>query len=201
MKLSWRARIAAVIATTLTLTAVGALPAAAHNTAMGNSQWGCVVNSTDNANLSMYYGAAVMPSTAMSNGMLTYRGDLNTTDIDTFGYPDWDGSLAQRDIIGYNADYSGTTCGQAWFSESSPGMVGLEFCEGLNGVNCEQSRVYFDSDYIGISTANGLRAIACHEVGHAIGLTHTGGTCMTDPIDEGQVWYSADQIGHINARY
>lgn len=80
-------------------------------------------------------------------------------------------------------------------------LIGLAMVHGVNAQNeGRQHRLYFDSDFLGQGT-QALRALACHENGHAVGLTHVGGTCMVTPIDPGQIGFSGDQNGHINLHY
>jgi hypothetical protein len=130
--------------------------------------------------------------------------------MQTAGYATWDGTVTQRDFVGFNADYTGVSCGLTWCDvagQCAGLIVGVAICQVAGDIapqngqrECGQHRVYFDSDALG-GSAQYLHALACHETGHTLGLTHTGGTCMVSPVDASQIGFSADQRTHINDWY
>jgi hypothetical protein len=210
--------VLAVLATLLMI-GVSAPPASAHAPHPGlfsgaNGNVGCAgVNVTEDYFVEMVYTTSTMPDGPMRDAMLWNRqNNLDPTDLQTQGRGTWNGSVNQYDVIAYNADYEGGQCQNLdgtyqynWCQvafQCAGKTIGLVFCQGSTGFGtCNQQRIYLDSDFLFLATTQQLRALACHETGHAIGLEHIGGTCMTTPIDPGQIGLSGDQRSHINAWY
>jgi hypothetical protein len=153
----------------------------------------------------------------------TRTNNINPTDINAANASSW---TTTTDVGVYTGDFSGNTqcqwqdpatgrwwlqpwcCEQATFTTDTgtqiPFVVGAAWIESLNSAReVEQHKLYFETDNLNSRGWNGtyLNAIACHEAGHTLGLTHLGGTCMTNPPDASQIGFSSDQRTHINDHY
>lgn len=63
-----------------------------------------------------------------------------------------------------------------------PGVYGVASCEVGNGTHvCQHTHVHFRAGMSG--DASFLKSIACHETGHAVGLTHPGSVGAPDIPD------------------
>lgn len=99
--------------------------------------------------------------------------NLDPTDLVT-GY---DSSLdSATDVIVRDQDYV-DYCGITWHSPTSGGTIGLATCDSRTGLKCEQHTVRFDLSYIANATTSEERGLACHELGHSVGLTHRDSEC------------------------
>lgn len=100
-----------------------------------------------------------------------------------------DGVSERICVFDYNYGDNGylgwNTCAAGW-SGSHPNM------------KCRRDDVTFNDFY----TPNSYTALACHELGHAVGLRHNSSTlsCMfaTDPTHN---WLSSHDINHLNTKY
>lgn len=81
------------------------------------------------------------------------------------------------------------------------GAVGQYLCvyAGASGT-CNHGHVRFDDSQIGGFSDAQLQSLACHEVGHSVGLLHGPYEC----IQSGQVsarYLGSHNVAHINGRY
>lgn len=208
---SWTRRALAILAVLASVWGLTVPTASAHNYVTVTGYTGCAVNVTDDANISFYYTSATMSSAAMRDALLwTRQNNLDPTLLSTTGYGTWDGSLTQRDIIGYSSDWSGlSNCYDdagnriPWCCESgSTGLAAAAWVQATNSsYEAEQHRLYFDVDVINGATTNYVRALACHETGHTVGALHGGLGCLTDPATQNERYFTVDQVGHINNHF
>lgn len=88
---------------------------------------------------------------------------------------------ATTDAYIRDQDYT-TYCGLTWDSPSIPGLegtIGLNTCVALNSAGeCERSDVRFDTSTYAALGPTGRRSLACHEIGHSLGLMHRQEQCM-----------------------
>ncbi|KRE60147.1 matrixin family metalloprotease [Nostocoides sp. Soil756] len=172
---------------------------AAHaNFSGANGKTGCSggspVNMADGGTHNFNYvslNSAVQSAVAWSR---TYNYD--STDVNT-GY---DSTLdPTTDVIVRNQDYT-TYCGFSWHPGST---VGLTTCDSLSGgFKCESHTVRFDISYFNAANQSQERGLACHEIGHSLGLTHrdaeTG--CMETYLTYPTYLTDHDEA-HLNANY
>lgn len=183
---------------------------------------GCRVNVTDNDSQSYYRHGT--DSRLWNEVLWTRSNNINPTDMSTSTTSVWG---TTTDVGVYNADFSGdskcawqapdgTWWWQPWCCEQAkkttdgtliPFLAAAAWVETLNAANeAEQHRLYFEIDNLNNNNWNQsyLRAIACHETGHTLGLLHSDGTCMVDPADSSQTGfsiYAGGQRDHINEWY
>lgn len=125
-----------------------------------------------------------------------------STDIDTYN----DGTCKSgTDICFYDANYETTPWVKsvAWWQNHS-GLAHCNRAVGLFGLGnrCDRWYVLFNTaDMSGFDTSL-LRSLGCHEVGHTVGLKHTGDTdsCMQTPLTS-TTRLSQHDRNHINLRY
>ncbi len=126
----------------------------------------------------------------------TYNYD--PTDVNT-GY---DSTLdSATDVIVRNQDYT-TYCGFTWHTPTSPGTIGLATCDSLSGLKCEQHTVRFDISYFNAANQSNERGLACHEIGHTLGLTHRDADngCMKTNAPQNTYLTDHDKA-HLNTYY
>lgn len=124
--------------------------------------------------------------------------NINPTDIETYST-----SSASADVVVRDLDYA-SYCGFDWFTTGNGGTIGLTTCDSvLPWSSCGQHTIRFSSTYANIATTSQRRALACHENGHAIGLTHASSstTCMTPNVANPPTTYNPTEIGWINNAY
>ena len=137
--------------------------------------------------------SAVQSAVAWSR---TYNYD--PTDVNT-GY---DSTIdSTTDVIVRNQDYT-TYCGFDWHSPTSGGTIGLATCDSLSGLRCEQHTVRFDLSYFNAASQPNERGVACHEIGHTLGLTHRDADngCMKTSAPQNTYLTDHDEA-HLNANY
>ncbi|WP_370616980.1 zinc-dependent metalloprotease family protein [Mumia qirimensis] len=100
------------------------------------------------------------------------------------------------DVIVFDRYYD-DYCGLAWDS----GVLGLATCRSITATNrCDQANVRYNNTFTSNWTATYHRSLACHEVGHAIGLKHREDQCM-ETVGLTRTGYSAHDVAHINAEF
>jgi hypothetical protein len=69
---------------------------------------------------------------------------------------------------------------------------------------CDRQKLRFNSDYpASFDTFDDRRAVACHELGHTVGLRHTAlqSSCMKNPPNGSAPFLSTHDINHINTHH
>jgi matrixin len=182
-----------IVATSLAVVAL-AIPAWATNFTGGNGQTGCSngspVNAADGNPHAFYY--LDVTSNVRSAVEWVRVNAVEPTDVNTVV----ETSVNYRtDNVIYDAYYS-TFCGFDWTQ-----VIGLTTCVSLASNNrCEKHEVRFDLNDMDGFTAFQRQTIACHEIGHTLGLTHRTETdgCMTNPANFASRVYSSHDKAHIN---
>ena len=169
-------RKAAVVAT-ISMAAIGIPKPASANWYGATNNTGCASpNKADNQTHTIYYSDL---ESGMSSALDWYRGYL---DDNTAVTPQLVGSpTSTTDAVVYDFDYT-TYCGLTW--DANPGNVaGLTTCVSTNGSSeCEKHEVRFDSGEYWAWSGTQMQGLACHEMGHSLGLDHSGegSSCMLD---------------------
>jgi hypothetical protein len=147
---------------------------------------------TDNATLTVWREGS-LSSTGRANIASTLNNEYAPTDlaVSFVSSPSYSGS-AETDIIYQQGTVSGTADGIAWCNDA------------VSSTKCDQHYNRFDS-------ASPSVALACHETGHAVGLTHGAQAspslsngdnslgCMTTPVETSDL--GAHNTNMINATY
>lgn len=147
---------------------------------------------TDNATLTVYRESS-LSSTGRTNIAAALNDEYAPTDLSVsfVSTPSYSGS-AETDIIYQQGTVSGTADGIAWCNDA------------VSSTKCDQHYNRFDS-------ASPSKALACHETGHAVGLTHGADAypalsqgdnslgCMTTPVETSDL--GTHNTSMINATY
>lgn len=162
-----------------------------------SSGTGCnSVNAARAASLGGYYWNL---SSQMADAQEWVFGYIfNPTDLFAYSDPTPTTDLVYRDL-----DYS-TYCGYDWYAPGQGGITGLTTCDSLMGSGaCRTHSIRFSTVYSGSASVTARRGLACHETGHAIGLTHatSASTCMTPGNSSTVNQWNPTEIGWINAFY
>lgn len=188
-----------LLLTLLAGTAIALLPAAAsaHNFSGASGSFGCSNNMTDNRDHWFSYASLTSASTAAVDWSRRYN--YNPTDLNTFTESR---RTAQTDVVVFDSDYEGTTCGARWLASPTRGngTIGMALCQSLSGERCQQFFVFFDTDYMGPASRGDEASLACHELGHTVGLLHATGSCLASPTN-GSPWLNDHGRTHINRTY
>ena len=168
----------------------------------GNAGWTCSDGDrtdnfcqTDNATLTAFFGQS-MSAGGESNTRATLNDSYTTTALNV-SYPSTvvlTGS-AETDIV-YRVDAS----------QVPSGFIGWTYCDdAVSLYQCDQHYVYFEFQP--------SITLACHETGHAVGLTHGDDAspqvsntadslhCMRTPISYADRWVGQHNADQINATY
>jgi hypothetical protein len=171
----------------------------------GNTSWGCLDGSpsiavdfcqTDNATMTVFMEGSVN-STTKSIVKSALTSEFNPTDLNVSVQSSGVYSGGSETDVVYqqsNSGFSGTAIGMTWCDDA------------VSGVSCDQQYVRFRYSSIDLETA-------CHETGHAVGLTHgddafpaqprnsTALGCMETP-DTGEHYHlGSNNVVQINATY
>lgn len=169
-----------------------------------NALWGCRDGSagsgeycqTDNATMSVFMQASVNSNTkGIVRNALT--DEFNPTDLNVSVQSSgvYDGS-SETDVVYQtsNSYFSGTDIGMTWCDDA------------VSATKCDQEYVRFRYTSINLE-------LACHETGHAVGLTHGNNAsptqsntssalgCLETPDRGSQYHLGANNIAEINATY
>jgi len=197
--LTWVASIAVALASIQ----AAALEVGAHSPPNFGSNWD---NICDTTQASQCDGWAAGMDVAFYS--LTDRLNRATRDAITTDYNPTDLFLfccvASGDDIGvFDAAYGTTGNARAWTS-CAPGAT-YGGSEALHTRSCTPHDIRYNLSYGAFYDTDGEAfAIACHEVGHTVGLRHNqtdqGATCMLEPPGLVKVLDDHD-VNHINANY
>jgi hypothetical protein len=192
----------AVVAVSLGIVGFGASPASAHvwRTYSTGCKQNTIGNSADSANHIFSYSPD-LTSRMISAVDWSRANNLDPTDLATFyiSPPQFD-----TDVVVYDQDYT-TWCGYVWNGTpgTSGGIEGLTACVSLTpnpAGACEKFEVRFDESATATTAATTAyrRSLACHELGHTLGLEHGPG-CMA--FGGSATAYSAADVSWINSHY
>lgn len=119
----------------------------------------------------------------------TITENVDRTELSSTLYHD---SSYEREVKIYDDYYGDTGWAGRWYC-ARYGSVHFEVCE----VGIVQFNLSYSADY----STNSKRHLACHEVGHSLGLAHgSGSSCMVKGGYDYRYFTSHD-IGHINYFY
>lgn len=193
-----QSRIAIVSATVLALTMLGpASPANATNYSGTTGATGCTrLNEADNR--THYFHYADLTST-MANATYWARvNNVNPTDVNTA----YDGTLDNLTDVVVRDRYYVDYCGYDWYHPSTGGVVGLATCGRLNSAReCEQHTVRYSNYFEDNTSLSNERGLACHEIGHSLGLAHRNGSCIQQGYPKPMNNYGTHDRNHLNANY
>ncbi len=151
-------------------------------------------NMADNRDHYFWYDSLTVNVASAVNWSRT--NNFDPTRINTF-YDSSENSTT--DAIVRDQDYT-TYCGYTWHDSGSTGGVnGLATCNSLNGVSeCESHVLRYDTSFFDGASLSFQRHVACHEVGHSLGLKHRSENgCMTSSATAYTSLTSHDN-GHLN---
>ncbi len=175
---------------------LGSQVASATNWSGASGGTGCnAVNRTFDYYLILQYSSLTSNMTSATNYARTNA--IDPTDIDTVL------SSSNPDVSLVDADFS-AVCGYTWWTSSTSGVVGLATCNSLVLSSCKHHTVYYHQPFTDATTTANRRGLACHEVGHTLGLLHRSGTsCMPQGYPKPALTYehSHEVLGHINPNY
>jgi hypothetical protein len=119
---------------------------------------------TDNSGLTVWIntsGPNALLTADVSNVQLALNESFNTTNLNvTYHQTPVTSGGSETDII-YRRNDVGLSAGD----------VGITFCDdAVSSTKCDQHYVSFGTVSGGLATV--VRGLACHETGHAVGLTH-----------------------------
>lgn len=123
--------------------------------------------------------------------------NIDPTRINTFN--ESNGLNGTTDAVINDGDYTGVTCGKTWISAiGGSGMIGIALCHQLSGAKCDRFEISFDTQWMGPRSDAAERSLACHEIGHSIGLLHAGSGCMVDPVST-TTGLTTHDLSHLNS--
>lgn len=145
--------------------------------------------------------------TAEAKGAVNYTRDelLDPTDINTSVVDDYGPHI---DVLVTVKDYD-TWCvdltGYDWATAEHPkvGLAGLTNCEtkASGSPRCDKANVRLSDIWMDAANQSERRYLACHEIGHAIGLMHRDAAagCMVKCAYASTPVYTSHDVAHFNA--
>lgn len=148
---------------------------------------------TDNATLTVFLQGNLESG---ANIRWTLNESWNTTDLNVTYHssPSYSGTSETDIIYQHNPD------------RVPAGADGVAWCDGV-GSNFNEC----DQHYVAFRSGSPSRGLACHETGHAVGLTHGADAsprvsqtnsnlqCMTTPVQT--IYVGAHNVAQVNATY
>lgn len=128
----------------------------------------------------------------------------------------WNFSYTTTDL---NVSYTTSSSADARYSNTnslSPGLIGLYSCTDADSVDvCDSALIVYDGGNMAdeyYDTTTEWRALACHETGHAVGLTHqndaypynetaANAACVQTPVPRTTNTVGGHNVAHINTYY
>jgi hypothetical protein len=197
--MSYRKLLPAIIlAAAVTTTA--ASPASANG--FGNAN-GCCPFADNGKHWYNYASLETRTRTAVKAALLNLDSQTDmTVAADTTADPSTDvESFDQYYVDHWDLDWNGSSTGYNLFAYSKCVKANAPASSGQPWT-CDQYEVRYDLADIDWMTATQRQALACHEVGHTVGLDHS--TESTSCLKTGAhkiIKYSAHDVAHINGRY
>lgn len=125
------------------------------------------------------------------------NNSIGFTVVDAVLRPD---VTSQTDVKVTDYPYSGL-CGYTWYGPGVGGLVGLYVCEtNLSNGRCQQAIVRYNTNYTNTASTDSRRSVACHEMGHSLGLLHRDGSCMAAGEDAAP-YYSPHDKDHLSVDF
>jgi hypothetical protein len=187
------ALVAAIIASAITV--IDETPAQASNWSGASGTTGCSSgqNMADNREHTFFY-----------NGIESYtRAAVDWSRANNFDPTEINTSNtvldSLTDVVIFDNDMEGEVCGATWLSTyggNGDFWVGAAFCQSLSGSACQQRYVYFDTDFMGPRSNAAEQWLACHEIGHTVGLGHYTAFdgCMQTPQSTRNYLHDHDRV-------
>ncbi len=177
-----------------------AWPAHADNYSGATGSTGCDggLNEADNATHTFHY---VDLAEHNENATTWARANiLNPTAVNTV----YDSTLDDlTDVVVRDQRYD-DYCGHDWMTPGNSGVVGLASCDDDNSANeCERHTVRYNINFTAGTTTANRRGLACHELGHTLGLAHrtSSTSCMQQGYPKPALAYSTHDRDHLNDNY
>ena len=125
----------------------------------------------------------------------------NGTDMTTQLLGSVDGNT---DVVSYDANYT-TYWNIQWDNQTGQGNIyGATKCVSTSGAGsgrCQKYEVRYDLPDIQAATVDTRNTVACHEIGHTVGLGHGAADSCMLASNATSTGYSQHDKDHINSKY
>lgn len=191
-----KAQVAALVATLLIAVIAAIQPASANYLVGYTGNSGCTgLNMMDQFDSTVHYKRFALRTDNYDGVGWGMAFAVHPTDLDAVSTS----SSTTADVIFYDGNYS-TYCGYTWWTSGSGGTGAIATCHTLSGSGCAQHRIYIGNEYSDELDTTEHRILACHETGHAIGLTHnshsaSSNSCLRSSVlsGGGTTYYSSHE--------